>query len=121
MNKIWVWFLLFVLGLITLLSLPFLWSGRTGTGGYYGMMGPGMMAPSMLGGWGSMGIWPIMGMALIWFIPVGGLVILITGVVSFIQSQQRTDRLASPNATCPNCHKPVHSAWVNCPYCAENL
>ena len=42
MYKKWVWILLIVLGFVTLLGMPFLWTGRTVTGGYYGMMGPGM-------------------------------------------------------------------------------
>lgn len=116
MYKKWVWILLIVLGFVTLLGMPFLWTGRTVTGGYYGMMGPGMM-----GGWGSVGFWPFIGMALMWFIPVAGLVILITGVVSFVQSNQRTNRLSGYQVSCPNCQKSVHPEWTNCPYCAEKL
>lgn len=116
MNKKWGWVLLIVLGLVFLFGLPYLWNILAGTGGYYGMMGPGMM-----GGWGSMNFWPFIGMALMWFVPVGGLVILITGIVSFVQSVQRMNRPSDYQASCPNCQKSVQTDWTTCPYCAEKL
>jgi hypothetical protein len=80
-----------------------------------------MMGPGMMGGWGPMNLWSFIGMAFMWFIPFVGLVIVITGIVSFAQSMQRMNRPSGYQPSCPNCQKSVQTDWINCPYCAEKL
>ena len=117
MNSKIGWVLLIVLGLAILIGLPFLWSGRTGTGTYYGMMGPGMM-----GGWGSVGIWAFLGMAFMWLVPIGGLVFIVSGAVYLTQGILRNrDPQMENSQNCPNCQRSILSSWVSCPYCGEKL
>ncbi|HSQ26921.1 MAG TPA: hypothetical protein VLM80_07335 [Anaerolineales bacterium] len=117
MNNKFGWILLIVLGLALLIGLPFLWSGRTDTGDYFGMMGP-----SMMGGLGSMGLWAFMGMAFMWLIPIGGLVLIVSGAVFLTQGILRNSNSQVENSqNCPNCSKSILSSWVSCPYCGEKL
>lgn len=117
MNNKFIWILLIVLGLAFLIGVPFLWSGRSGTGIYYGMMGPGMMA-----GFGSVGIWTFLGMAFMWLVPIGGLVLIISGAVVLTQGIWRNNNSPMENSqNCPNCHRSTLSSWVSCPYCEEKL
>lgn len=113
------WILAIVLGLVILFFLPSLFMGRFwGYRGYGGMMGPGMM-----GGYGFMNPLGFFGMALMWLIPAGFLVLVVVGVVALINSLNRPGNPPPqiPEKKCANCGKPVQSDWANCPYCGKSL
>ena len=112
------WILAIVLGLVILFLLPSLLMGRFWLGGYNGMMGPGMMHgfgyPNPLG---------FFGMALMWLIPVGALVLLVIGAVALTNSLTRpgSSTLAISERKCSNCGKPTQTDWTTCPYCGNPL
>lgn len=114
-----VWILVITLGLLALLVLPGLFMmGRFGLGGYSGMMGPGMM-----GGFGYMNPLGFIGMALMWFVPIGLLVLLVVGAVALVNGLTKNSSPTSPvtTRTCSNCGKPAQSDWTICPYCGKPL
>lgn len=113
------WILAIALGLILLLIVPGLFTmGRYWAGGYGGMMGPGMM-----GGFGYMNPLGFFAMALMWLIPVGGLVLLVVGAVALINGLTRSGYPASPmsDRKCSNCGKSAQADWTTCPYCGKSL
>jgi uncharacterized membrane protein len=113
------WILVITLGLVLLLVIPsLLMMGRPWTGGYGGMMGPGMMGG--FGYWNPLGF---IGMALMWLIPIGLLVLLVLGAVALINGLTRSGNSAPavPNRTCSNCGKQAQSDWTTCPYCGKAL
>lgn len=112
------WILAVVLGLVILFLLPSLFMGRFWIGGYNGMMRPGMMS-----GFGYPNPIGFFGMALMWLVAVGVLVLLVTGAVSLVNGQ-----IGLGNSTpmvserkCPTCGKPAQSDWATCPYCGKSL
>ena len=92
------WLVVTVIGLIVLLFL----------------FGGGMM--------GSWGYFPFgwIGMAFMWLIPVGFIVLTVLGVAWLAQNLGRSIPSASQSA-CPNCGKGVQADWKNCPYCGTTL
>ncbi len=87
--------------------------------GYRGYGGWGMMGPGMMGGWGFSPFGWI-GMAFMWLIPVGFLVLTVLGIVWVVKSIGG----AIPPAhavTCPNCGRGAQADWRNCPYCGTAL
>jgi hypothetical protein len=114
------WILAIVLGLIVLFFLPSLWMGRFWSGGYGGMMrGPGMM-----GGFGYMNPLGFFGMALMWLIPVGVLVLLVVGAVALVNGLNKPRNAApttTPDRKCTDCGKAAQSDWTTCPYCGKAL
>lgn len=120
MNKVG-WAVVAVLGVLLLLALGVgmsLLGGGTGYGGW-GMMGPGMM-----GGYGGWGYSPLgwVGMAFMWLIPIGLLVLTVLGAVYLVRAVgSGTGNAASVARTCPNCGRGVQSDWHNCPHCGTSL
>jgi hypothetical protein len=113
------WILAIVLGLIILFLLPSLWMGRFWMGGYGGMMqGPGMM-----GGYGHMNPLGFFGMALMWLIPAGILILLVVAAVVLVNRLNRPGNAAptTPDRKCADCGKAVQSDWTTCPYCGKSL
>ena len=111
------WILVITLGLLLLLVLPgFFMMGRSWTGGYGGMMGPGMM-----GGFGYMNPLGFFGMALMWLIPIGLLVLLVYGAVALINSLSKPGNSTPPalDRKCSNCGKQAQPGWTTCPYCGK--
>jgi hypothetical protein len=112
------WFVVIALGLVILLFLPSLLIGRSSMGGYGGMMGPGMMDSfrylNPLG---------FFGMALMWLIPAGLLVLLVIGAVALVNGLTRSGSPASsvPDRKCSNCGKSTQVDWATCPYCGKSL
>ena len=108
---------------VLLLALPVLWmiSGMWGYGGMmggYGMMGRGYGFYNPLG-------W--LGMALMWLVPVGIIVLLVVGVAALVNSLLRPSNGSSqtfPPATgrtCQNCGRSAQADWTTCPYCGQKL
>ncbi len=116
------WILAIVFGVIILFLLPFLILGRFwGQGSYYGMMGPGMMGGY---GYGYMSPLGIFGMALMWLVPAGFLIVLVGGSVVLINSLTRPAKPSAPAVEvrrCANCGKTAQPDWVTCPYCGKSL
>ena len=112
------WIVAIALGLVTLFFLPSLLMGRSWMGGYGGMMGPGMM-----GGFGYMNPLGFFGMALMWLVPAGVLVLLVIGAVALVNGLTRSGSPASSvsDRKCSNCGKPTQPDWANCPYCGKSL
>ncbi|HBG74744.1 MAG: hypothetical protein A2X25_11965 [Chloroflexi bacterium GWB2_49_20] len=113
------WIVVIVLGLILLLVLPGIFmTGRSWIGGYGGMMGPGMM-----GGFGYMNPFGFLGMALMWLIPIGLLVLSVFGAVALINGLTNPGNSSTPlpTRTCSNCGKQAQSGWMTCPYCGKPL
>ena len=111
------WILAIVLGLVALFFLPSLLTGRFWQDGYGGMMG----GPGMMGSWGYMNPLGFLGMALMWLIPVGVLVLLVIGVVSLFKSANRPGNIPSSERKCADCGKAAQMDWVTCPYCGKPL
>jgi len=116
--------ILLVLGLATNLFGPLFW-GWPGDWEYNNC--PGCDMGGMMRGWRGPGMmdyfgWP--GMLLSRLLPLGLLVLLIAGGVWLVQAMTPNHAGHSPNQaspTCPNCSKPVQSAWRTCPYCSTPL
>ena len=112
------WIVAIALGLIVLFLSPSLMIGRFWTGGYNGMMGSGMMGG--FGFWNPLGF---LGMALMWVIPVGILVLVVVGAVALVNGlnkQGNSSPLVS-DRKCSNCGKAVQPDWATCPYCGTSL
>ncbi len=111
MNKVnWIAVAVFIV--VVLLVLPVA-AGLVG-GWRYG--GWGMMGPGMMGGWGFSPFGWI-GMAFMWLIPVGFVVLAVFGVAWLI----RNAGSGATSHTCPSCGRGVQSDWRNCPYCGTSL
>jgi len=148
MNKV-KWTAVAVLGVVVLLALvvglSFLGGGR-GYGGWGitlapalrfgasagvgpGMMGPGMtLAPALrssasagVGGWGYSPLnW--VGMAFMWLIPIGLIVLAVLGVVYLVRAVGTgSGNPSSVARTCPSCGRGVQLDWRNCPHCGASL
>ena len=112
------WILAIALGLLFLFLLPSLVMGRSWMGGYGGIMGPGMM-----GGFGYMNPLGFFGMALMWLVPIGLLVLLVIGAVALINGLKKSGNAAhsASEHKCSNCGKATQSDWTTCPYCGISL
>ena len=114
------WIIVIVLGLVTLFFLPSLLMGRTWLGRTTGIMGPGMM-----GSFGFFNPLGFFGMALMWLIPLGIVVLVVIGIISLINSLNNSSRQnAASNPAgraCPSCGKPAQVDWSTCPYCSNPL
>lgn len=114
MKNNWKWIVGVVIGLLILFALPFLFRMF----GYTGMMG-GWRHPMMGGGnflpFG--GLFAILGMLLVWAIPLGFLFLVIYGAVSLAMKQNSP----VPARACPNCGKAVQADWKHCPHCGTGL
>ena len=93
--------------------------GGWGYGGW-GRMGPGMMGPGMMGGWG---FGPIgwIGMFFMWLIPVGLVVLVVSGIVWVVRAIGGAGTQLTPSRACSNCGRSVKADWRNCPYCGQAL
>jgi uncharacterized membrane protein len=107
------WLVVAVIGLLAIFIL--FGTGMFGGWGYrgWGMMGPGMM------GWGYSPLGWI-GMAFMWLIPVGFIVLTVLGVFWLVQNVGNS-RLPSSQNPCTNCGKSVQADWQNCPYCGTAI
>ena len=115
------WILGIVLVVVLLLALPVLFMmGRLWPGGYGGMMGG---YGGMMGGFGHMGSFGFFGMALMWLIPLGLLVLVVAGVVALVNGLTRSSNTQAPlpGQKCSNCGKPAQADWTTCPYCGTSL
>ena len=114
------WITALTLSLILLLVLPGLfiigWNWRNGYGGMMG--GAGMM-----GGFGYLAPLGFFGMMLMWLIPLGSLLLLVTGGIALINNLVKPGGSAAvkPDWRCSNCGKPVQSDWAFCPECGKLL
>ena len=75
------WTIGIVIGLVVLFALPFLWQAIFPTSGY-GMMGGGYGRMPMMGGYG--GFMPF-GMAFVWLIPLGLIVLIALGIAALVK------------------------------------
>ena len=105
------WILAIVLGLASLFFLPSLMMGRFWGNGYGGMMG----------GLGFMNPFGFLGMALMWLLPIGVLVLLVYGAVSLFNGSNRSGNGPRAERNCTNCGKPAQADWITCPYCGKAL
>ena len=118
MKNMWKW----VIGILVVLVLffgPYLAGllfpglgygyGMMGGGGYYGHGG-------MMNGFG---FFPF-GMALMWLIPLGTLVLVVLGIVWVVQ-RLSGGSTSAPARVCANCGKPAQADWKICPYCGNQL
>jgi zinc-ribbon domain len=114
------WIIVITLAVILLLVLPGIFMmGRFGTGGYGGMMGPG----GMMGGYGYQNPLGFFGMALMWLIPLGFLVLVVFGVVALVNGLNKPATPVTPvsDRKCSNCGKQAQPDWKTCPYCGNQL
>ena len=108
-----------VVSVISVIVLLFLFGGGMMAGGW-GNRGWGMMGgPGMMGGWGYSPFGWI-GMAFMWLIPVGFIVLTVLGITWLVQNVGNS-RMPSAQNPCPNCAKSVQTDWQNCPYCGTAL
>lgn len=121
MKKTIVWLL--VIAAVLLVALPGLWA-VAGWLGYGGMMGGyGMMG----GNYGFMNPLGWLGMALMWLVPAGILIVLVAGVAALINNLIRPSspltqaNSAANSRVCQACGKPAQADWGTCPYCGEKL
>jgi hypothetical protein len=117
------WIVVLILGVILLLVVPGMFMmGRTWTGGYGGMMGNGGYG-GMMNGFGFMSPFGFFGMALMWLIPIGLLVLVVLGAVALVNGLSKPGNSGAPAAerTCSNCGKPAQAGWSTCPYCGNPL
>lgn len=105
------WILAIVLGLVLLFLLPSLMMGRFWGNGYNGMMG----------GWGFMNPFGFLGMALMWLLPIGVLVLFVYGAVSLFNGLNRSGNAPLVERKCTNCGKAAQDDWSTCPYCGKTL
>jgi len=115
------WIFAIVTSIILLLVLPGIFMmGRSWSGGYGGMMGG---YSGMMGNFGYMNPFGFIGMALMWLIPLGFIVLIVFGAVSLINGLTKPGKSAPPAAgsTCSSCGKQTQSDWTNCPYCGSTL
>ena len=112
------WILAIASGLVVLFLLPSFVMGRFSMGGYNGMMGPGMM-----GGFGFLNPLGFLGMALMWVVPVGILVLSVVGAIALINGLMKAGNSAPvvSNRRCISCSKTAQSDWATCPYCGTSL
>lgn len=109
------WLVVTVIGFIVGL---FLFGGGMISG--WGYRGWGMMGgPGMMGGWGYSPFGWI-GMAFMWLIPVGVLVLAVLGVTWLVKNIGNSSTSFSQNP-CPNCGKGTQADWQNCPHCGAAL
>ena len=111
------WLLVSVISVIVLL---FLFGGGMMTSSWgnrgWGMMGgPG----GMMGGWGYSPLGWI-GMAFMWLIPVGFIVLTVFGIAWLVRNVGNSTPPSIQNP-CPNCGKGVQADWKNCPHCGTAL
>jgi uncharacterized membrane protein len=112
------WILTIILGLVVLFLLPSLMMGRFWGNGYNGMMGG---YGGMMGGWGFMNPFGFLGMALMWLLPIGILVLLVYGAVSLFKGLNRSGNAPLVERKCTNCGKATQDNWSTCPYCGKAL
>jgi hypothetical protein len=115
------WIVLIVLAVLLLLVLPGLFM-MGGYGRYGGMMG-GYGYGGMMNGFGFTSPFGFFGMALMWLIPIGLLVLVVLGVVALVNGLNKPGNTVAPVAerNCSNCGKPAQSGWTACPYCGKPL
>lgn len=107
------WLVVVIVGLLA--GFILFGTGMLSGWGYrdYGMMGPGMM------GWGYSPLGWI-GMAFMWVIPVGFIVLTVLGITWLVQNVGNS-RLPLSQSPCPACGKSAQADWQNCPYCGAAL
>lgn len=106
-----------IVGIIALIALLFLFGGGMMSG--WGYRGWGMMGPGMMGNWGYSPFGWI-GMAFMWLVPVGFIVLTVLGITWLVQNVGNF-RMPSSQNPCPNCAKSVQADWRNCPHCGTAL
>ena len=108
-----------VVAVISVILLLFLFGGGMLSG--WGHRGWGMMGGygGMMGGWGYSPFGWI-GMAFMWLIPIGVVVLTVLGIAALMRNSGNTTLPASLSP-CPNCGKGVQTDWQNCPYCGTAL
>ncbi len=118
------WIIAIIVGAVLLLVVPalFMMAGPW-WGGYGGMMGGGY-GGMMGGGFGFMHPFGWVGMLLGWLVSIAVLILLVLGVVWLVNTLIKSGGGSStlvPSQTCPNCGKPIESAWNTCPHCGKPL
>jgi uncharacterized membrane protein len=117
MNRV-NWTAVAVFGVVVLIALVV---GLSLLGGGRGYGGWGMMGPGMMGGWGYSPFgW--LGMAFMWLIPIGLIVLTALGVTYLVRAVGSGS--GNPPAlarTCPSCGRAVQLDWRNCPHCGASL
>ena len=112
------WFLAILFGLMILFFLPSLMMGRFWGNGYGGMMGG---YGGMMSGWGFMNPFGFLGMALMWLLPLGVLLLLVYGAVALFNGLNKPGNAPHAERNCANCGKATHADWTTCPYCGKSL
>lgn len=112
--------ILITLGTLSIFALLFWVVTRFGMNGYNFPFRSGMM-----GGFGYMHPFSFFGMAFMWLIPIGIVVLLALGIMSLFKESKKTDHQHVDTSTlaqvCQNCGKNVQNDWNTCPYCGEKI
>ncbi|MDO8754404.1 MAG: zinc ribbon domain-containing protein [Anaerolineales bacterium] len=87
-------------------------------GSRYG--GWGMMGPGMMGGW-SFSPFGWIGMAFMWLIPIGFLVLTVLGIVWLVRTIGGGNNPSTHAQVCPSCGRGAQADWSNCPHCGASL
>lgn len=112
MTKYWKWFAGIAFGLVLFFGGYFLRFVFPFIGNGYGMMGGGHR---FIGGFGL----PLVGMGLMWIIPVGVFVLLLIGAAWL--GRQSVGQKSTSISTCPACGQEIQAEWITCPHCATAL
>jgi uncharacterized membrane protein len=112
--------ILIALGTLSILALLIWFVSRFGMNTYNYPFRSGMM-----GSWGFMHPFSLFGMAFMWLIPIGIIVLVVLGIMSLFNGTKKTDHQhfdsTTPVQVCQNCGKNVQNEWKNCPYCGEKI
>ena len=111
------WIVVTIFVLVALLFLPSLMRGLFWGNGYGGMMGG---YGGMMSGWGFMNPLGFLGMALMWLLPLGTVILLAYGAAVLFGLSKPGDALPAER-NCANCGKGAHADWTSCPYCGKTL
>lgn len=112
--------ILITLGTLSILALLFWFVTRFGLNGYNYPFRSGMM-----GGFGYMHPFSFFGMAFMWLIPIGIVVLLLLGIMGLFKGTNKTNhhnsRNSAPTRVCQNCERNTQEDWKTCPYCGNEL
>lgn len=127
MRKLWPWILgltvVLLIGLVVLFGFGLL---RTQWMPMFGMgHGGRLWRDNYLPRFGMRGVsvMGVLGLLLMFIVPLGFLGLLIGGIVLLVRALQKPDQTVNRHlaARCDNCGKKVESDWAICPYCGEAL
>jgi uncharacterized membrane protein len=112
--------ILITLGTLSIFAMLIWFVTRFGMNGYNFPVRQGMM-----GGFGYFHPFSFFGMAFMWLIPIGIVVLLVLGIMSLFNGTNKTNHhnsdKSAPTIVCQNCGRNSQEDWKTCPYCGQAL